>query len=149
MSRPLQIRKDSMSAYHQRLFADEGRPRVIVCGSRTIKDKEFVFAKLDILTKNLTNPIIITGAAEGVDKLAEDWAFSRGLHNHRFHAEWDKHGKAAGPMRNRDMAIHAAERDPAYCIAIWDGKSAGTENMIDTARKFKLKLRVIEYKKRK
>ena len=29
------------------------------------------------------------------------------------------------------------------CIVFWDGKSTGTKNMIDLAKKYKLKLRVI------
>jgi hypothetical protein len=43
-----------------------------------------------------------------------------------FPADWDLHGKAAGPIRNREMAEYADE-----LLALWDGKSRGTKNMIE------------------
>ena len=44
--------------------------------------------------------------------------------------DWNKHGKAAGPIRNRQMAEYAD-----CLIAVWDGKSRGTKNMIDEMNK--------------
>lgn len=137
-------RSDSMSSYYAQLFDTTGRPRVIVCGSRDWKDKDLLFRKLTIMTKNLHNPIICTGAAPGADRLAEEWAFSRSYTVWRFHAEWEKHGKSAGMIRNRDMAKKACERMPAYCIAFWKNRSPGTRDMIQTAKKFGMKLRIVE-----
>lgn len=48
----------------------------------------------------------------------------------RFPADWDRHGRAAGPIRNCQMAQYADA-----LIAIWDGKSRGTKNMIDEMNK--------------
>lgn len=45
-----------------------------------------------------------------------------------FEADWNKHGKAAGPIRNKEMV---SESDGL--IAFWDGKSRGTKNAIDCA----------------
>ena len=52
------------------------------------------------------------------------------LHPELFPADWDKHGRAAGPIRNKQMADYAD-----VLIAVWDGKSRGTKNMIDEMNK--------------
>jgi hypothetical protein len=73
---------------------------------------------------------VVSGGAQGVDLMGEQFAKNRGLPVERHRAEWGKHGKAAGPMRNHLMASRAEA-----LVAIWDGKSRGTKNMIDEARK--------------
>ena len=57
-----------------------------------------------------------------------------------FPANWKAHGRAAGPIRNAQMASvsHAL-------IAFWDGKSRETKNMIDTATKRGLQVAVVRY----
>ena len=45
-------------------------------------------------------------------------------------AQWDLYGRAAGPIRNAQMADYA---DAA--IIIWDGKSPGSLNMIKEVKK--------------
>jgi hypothetical protein len=72
---------------------------------------------------------VISGCARGADSLGERWAEDRGVPIIRFPAEWDKYGKSAGYRRNAEMA----EVGEAL-IAIWDGKSRGTEMMINLAR---------------
>jgi hypothetical protein len=57
-----------------------------------------------------------------------------------FPADWKTHGKAAGPIRNRQMAKNAEA-----LIALWDGNSRGTKNMIETATKLGLKVYVKRY----
>ena len=57
-----------------------------------------------------------------------------------FKADWVKYGKAAGPIRNEEMAKYADA-----CIVFWDGKSPGAKSMIALAKKYELKLRVIYY----
>lgn len=71
----------------------------------------------------------VSGGAIGVDQLGEQWADVYGVEVTRMPVtaeEWNKFGKAAGPMRNRRMAEYA---DAA--IIVWDGVSPGTRNMID------------------
>lgn len=136
----------SMATYHQRLFADEGRPRVIVSGSRNFTNRKLVYKKLDKLTAKLKNPIIITGHAKGVDQIAEDWCFARGLNNRRFHAEWFGKWPECGPIRNRAMAKYAVEDGPkhkTFLVAFLVPGSKGTKNMIETAKKFGIKTRII------
>jgi hypothetical protein len=125
-------------------MSEAGRPRVIVCGTRTFDQRAFIEEKMDRLVMKLDGPIICTGAAAGADKLAEDWALSRGLLLKRFHPDWGKHGKKAGPIRNREMCEYAAERKPAFLVAFHDGVSKGTLDCIVTARKLGIKVRIIK-----
>ena len=73
--------------------------------------------------------ILITGGAKGVDTWAEDWAKE---HDHVpyevYHADWNKHGRSAGYIRNKLM-IEKSDK----LIAFWDGTSKGTKHTIDIA----------------
>lgn len=62
----------------------------------------------------------------GTDYLGEIWASTNGIPIKAFPANWKEHGKAAGPIRNAEMADYAQ-----FLIAFWDGKSRGTKNMIE------------------
>ena len=55
-------------------------------------------------------------------------------------ADWERHGRAAGPIRNEEMA----EVSDAL-IAFWDGKSRGTKSMIEIARRKGLQVAVVRY----
>lgn len=57
-----------------------------------------------------------------------------------FPADWNKHGKAAGPILNAEMAEVADA-----LIAFWDGKSRGTANMIQLAKDKGLKVAIVYY----
>lgn len=51
---------------------------------------------------------------------------------------WEKWGKAAGPIRNEEMVLAA---DKVVCF--WDGTSPGTKSTIEYALKHKKDLEVI------
>jgi predicted Rossmann fold nucleotide-binding protein DprA/Smf involved in DNA uptake len=72
---------------------------------------------------------IVSGKARGIDQLGEAWARARDIPIAPFPADWKKHKKAAGPIRNREMAAYA---DGA--LVLWDGKSRGSKNMYETMR---------------
>ena len=74
---------------------------------------------------------IIHGASGNVDMEVEKVVFefvNLDIKVTPYPAEWDKYDKAAGPMRNKSMAPKGD-----YLLAIWDGKSPGTHNMIQEA----------------
>jgi glycerophosphoryl diester phosphodiesterase len=82
---------------------------------------------------------IVSGQAQGVDKLGERWAAEHGILISCFPANWDKYGKFAGPKRNEEMANYANA-----LLALWDYKSPGTKNMIEQAKKKKLHIHVYD-----
>lgn len=73
---------------------------------------------------------IVSGGARGVDTAARHWAESWGLDFQEYPANWGKHGKAAGPIRNKEMLD---KENPRVVICFPGG--AGTQNMAKQARK--------------
>jgi hypothetical protein len=71
----------------------------------------------------------VTGGANGADHSAEDWAIDNGIVRRVFPADWDKHKRAAGPIRNKQMLV---EGKPDLVLAFPGGK--GTRNMVAQAR---------------
>lgn len=125
--------------------------RLIVAGTRTFDDYALMREKLDQIILGLREDysgapvVIISGNARGADQLGIRYAMERNLSFRRFPAQWHQYGKAAGPMRNAQMLTYAKEGIPAL-VAFWDGKSRGTDNMIQAARRGKAFVRVILYK---
>src|ERR1044072_2144882 len=75
--------------------------RVLVCGSRNLSEKRRreVIDALEYFWRR--NPlVVIHGNAKGADTIAKEWAFERGVGHVPFHADWDKYGRKAGPIRN-------------------------------------------------
>ena len=108
--------------------------KLIIAGSRhiSVSFDEMDAHILDIVEKmgqKVTG--IISGGAKGVDTSAREYVYELakfgGNWNDFFHEElpnWDKHGKAAGPLRNRRMAEMGD-----VLLVIWDGKSRGSRSM--------------------
>ena len=101
--------------------------RVIVAGSRSITDPHYV--RKAIRLSGFEVSLVVCGEANGVDKLGADWARQCSVSVASYPADWKTHGYAAGFKRNRQMADNADA-----LIAIWDGRSRGTEDMIQVAK---------------
>jgi hypothetical protein len=107
--------------------------RLVVAGSRDFTDYEKLSSELDayLHDKKATHEVtIISGSANGADKLGERYAREHGLKLDRYPAEWEHYGNAAGPIRNKKMAQTADA-----VIVFWDGTSAGTKDMIQNAKR--------------
>lgn len=103
--------------------------KVIIAGSRTIRNYYEVSQAIQDSGFKVTE--VVSGGAAGVDLLGEEWARYNGyIPVRRFPADWTKHGKAAGPIRNGEMAAYADA-----LIEIHDGESRGTADMIRQAEK--------------
>ncbi len=116
--------------------------KYIVAGGRDFKDRGLMCNVLDMLLAE--DDTVITGMAKGADTLAWDIAMDWHYNLIEFPADWDKHGKSAGPIRNHQMAL---EGDAL--IAFWDGKSKGTKHMIEEAHKARLETHVYYYEAEK
>lgn len=111
--------------------------KVIIAGGRNFNDYENLCHFCNKVLSNQTEIEIVSGTANGADKLGEKYANDNGYPIKRFPANWDKYGKSAGYKRNAQMAEYADG-----LIAFWDGKSRGTKHMIDLAKRSGLKVRI-------
>lgn len=105
--------------------------KVIIAGGRDFTNYALVEEAIKRSAFEITQ--VVSGNAKGVDTLGEVWALANNVPVEAFPADWATHGRAAGPIRNREMADYADA-----LIAIWDGESKGTANMIMQARNKKL-----------
>lgn len=108
--------------------------RVIVAGGRDLPEDDLELIALvcdELVTLGATE--VVSGCARGGDKIGEEAANVLGLPVKKFPAEWNKHGKAAGMIRNGQMASYADA-----LIALPGGK--GTANMVVQAKFNNLKI---------
>lgn len=99
--------------------------RVIVCGGRDYADHERVGEILDRLDEMYEDVMIVHGNAPGADQLAEAMWFGE---VERHPADWEAYGRAAGPIRNKQMLEAGAD----LVIAFPGGR--GTADMVKRAR---------------
>lgn len=106
--------------------------KVIIAGDRNIDNMDIV--KSAIVKSRFHITEVVCGMCRGVDILGRQWAIENNIPVKEFPANWSKFGRAAGPIRNREMAEYADA-----LIAILMPNSVGTKNMIQTAAKVGLK----------
>ncbi len=114
--------------------------RVIIAGTRTC-DKESI-VEAAIRNSGVRNEItvVVTGGCRGVDTIAEEWARRNNIPCKVIYPNWELYGVSAGPKRNKQMV-----KEADALIAVWDGKSKGTQNIIEIARRFLLKVYVYRF----
>lgn len=149
---------------HQKARARGNRRRkpkeqigIVIAGGRYFDDYDLMVREVNkIIGKpSPSHTTIISGAAEGADKLGERYAKSRGFGVRRFPADWDNHTegrcpdwhfelptcKMAGILRNEKMA-KAAD----LVIVFWDGRSRGSLHMLSYAKKIGTPTVVVRYR---
>lgn len=122
--------------------------RVLVCGGRDygrkwngkewFKDEEHIDRLYKVLDAALASArmasktfVLIHGDARGADRLSHEWAQDRQIRDIRvYEADWETHGKSAGPVRNKKMLT---EGNPHVIIAFEGGR--GTADMIRQGKK--------------
>ena len=132
--------------------------RVIVAGGRNFNNYQLLVSRLNHLLKDKKKEDIqiVSGTAPGADIHGERYAHENGYQLVLFPAKWEdltapgaiikirrdgkRYNSKAGIDRNLLMAQNA---DAA--VVFWDGKSTGSKNMIDTAKKLKLSVRIVKY----
>jgi hypothetical protein len=108
--------------------------KTIIAGSRDITDYQLLLAAIKESGFTITH--VVSGGARGVDALGERYANENKLPLTRIPADWEKYGKAAGALRNIQMA-----EESEGLVAVWNG-SRGTQHMIQTATDLGLKVHV-------
>lgn len=112
--------------------------KVIIAGSRNIINVgEYWFIELDKFRERLRSishleiTEVVCGMASGIDTIGKRWAERNNIPVKEFPADWDKYGKAAGPIRNKQMADYSDCAIVIYKPAV----SKGSINMINTMKK--------------
>jgi hypothetical protein len=114
--------------------------KVIIAGGRDFIDFQQLETVCNHHLSELKDVEIVSGMANGADKLGERYAKKYNLPVKRFPAKWKTNGKSAGHIRNKEMADYSN-----MLIAFWDKQSAGTGNMIELAKLGGLKVIVSYY----
>lgn len=120
------------------------KQRVLVCGGRDFTDRDLLFSEMDRHNADWGPfEVVIEGGQRtkdksgkivgGADFWANCWASERGLDCKTFQADWNAHGRAAGPIRNQQMID---EGEPDLIIAFPGGR--GTHDMITRGNKAKV-----------
>ena len=111
---------------------------ILVCGSRDWGDEDFIADVLADYTTELNVTIMhgacsrrVEGQEMSADMLADAVAEFYGFRRLPILADWHRHGRAAGPIRNRQML----DREPDRVIAFQRNGSRGTQDTIDEARR--------------
>lgn len=118
--------------------------RMIVAGGRDYSNQNVVNYYIDrvrnVCDSRGLNLVIVCGMATGADTLGRNYAISNGLEVLEFPANWNRYGKSAGYIRNKEMGNIA---DSA--IVFWDGRSKGSKLMIDIMHELKKPVIAISY----
>jgi hypothetical protein len=97
--------------------------RILVTGGRDYTDRAAVARSLGHLGAHFifgARPeeiVLVHGACAGADTLAAEEAVKLGWRTESHPADWDTHGNAAGPIRNKEMVSLGAH----YLIAFPGG----------------------------
>jgi hypothetical protein len=102
---------------------------VVVTGGRDYDDRATLYRELDAFRKLRPIWLLVQGGQKGADTLAKEWAIERGVTYQTVNANWDRYGRAAGPIRNRAML---EAHKPDYVVA-FPGHD-GTANCVRQAR---------------
>lgn len=119
--------------------------RVLVCGGRTFgivrdpssehdvvraqRQRVLLHRVLDYHHSRSPFEVVIDGAATGADTIAHQWAMQHDVHSRRFLADWQRYGRRAGAIRNKQMLD---EGHPDLVIAFPGGP--GTAMMVELAQ---------------
>ena len=97
--------------------------KIIIAGGR-----DYRFTTRDRTRLNHIEGVteVVSGGARGADTEGESWAAFHRIPVRRFLPNWDRYGKRAGMLRNREMAEYAD------AVALFPG-GKGTESMAHEA----------------
>lgn len=105
--------------------------RVLICGGRNWVDKDAIRRELEKFSKDT---VVIEGEARGADTLGREVAEEMGFEVEAYPADWEQYGKAAGPIRNKEMLIQG-KPDMVLAFHRRISESKGTTHMMKIANK--------------
>lgn len=118
--------------------------KCLVVGSRTITDYNLIKKHLDFLLQGKDDVEIVSGGANGVDKLAKRYAAEHNLKYRECPALWRKYGRSAGYKRNVHMHRYISQFPDRICVAFWDGISKGTQQSFDLSKQYNNEIVIVK-----
>lgn len=115
--------------------------RIACTGSRTWRDAALLEAVLDAHQARYPRRVVV-GDARGADACVRSWGNRAGCHVEVFYADWETHGKAAGPIRNQTMLLSDGV-EHLYAFRVGP-ESKGTDHAISVARKYGITVTIVE-----
>lgn len=105
--------------------------RVLLAGGPPVDRREPISAKLQRLRAEHGDRLVVVhgDCRTGADRIARELCKALAIRQERHPAEWDRHGRSAGPIQNRAMVASGA----SLCVAFVDGDSAGTRELVAMA----------------
>ena len=118
---------------------------IVICGNRSFNNYDYLKECMDEIVKDIDDDIeIVSGRADGADTLGEKYAMEKGYGLVFYPARWEKYGKKAGPIRNKQMVDYAKDHN-GMVVAFWDGKGSGTRSTINFAKRSNVPLKVFSF----
>ena len=117
--------------------------KIGIVGSRTFENYELLAEVMsDYLNRDneLDCELVVSGGANGADKLGERWAKENGIPTLIFKPDWNKYGKRAGFIRNEDII-----KNSDFVVVFWDGVSKGSKSSIDLSIKHDIPVRIVNF----
>lgn len=122
---------------------------IIICGGRHFENYQMLKSTVDKYLENngiLYEEVeIVSGHCQGADMLGERYANEHGCSLRVFSAEWTKYGRAAGPIRNKQMVDYLTTTEKGLVVAFVSDNTRGTRNTIAQAQKLDIETIVTEY----
>lgn len=107
--------------------------KLLIAGSRSITDLDLSpYIPDDVDT-------VISGGADGIDRLAEQYADKHHLSKYILRPRYDLYRRAA-PLKRNEQMVELADS----VLIIWDGRSKGTQHTIKYSKKLNKPLTIIE-----
>ena len=116
--------------------------RVLITGSRNWGNRETIYSALENELRARGAITVVHGGARGADSIAGEWAKAKraagfNVSEEVHPAQWNTHGRAAGPIRNQKMIDLGAEIVLAFPL----GESRGTRHAMKASRLAGLKVK--------
>jgi hypothetical protein len=105
---------------------------VIIAGGRDYKLDLKGLGWLNLFNNQFQVQGVVSGGASGADREGERWAYHQHIPVKVFKADWNQHGSAAGPIRNKQMADFIAQY-PRRAVLLFPG-GRGTASMRNIAK---------------
>ena len=106
---------------------ENGQLRLIIAGGRDYQFSDQDIALLNDIHSKSPITEVVSGGAKGADSHGEAWARANNIPVTQFKADWANQGRAAGPLRNQQMANNAD------ALLAFPG-GAGTRSMVSLAK---------------